>query len=62
MLERLATDAGAAAYAKRKTTVEPVFGNLRQPTQVVRWGMSIYAVETLGITLSQLETFDENMY
>ena len=29
MLERLATEAGAAAYAKRKTTVEPVFGNLK---------------------------------
>ncbi len=29
MLERLASKAGAAAYAKRKTTVEPVFGNLK---------------------------------
>jgi len=29
MLERLASDTGAAAYAKRKTTVEPVFGNLK---------------------------------
>ena len=29
MLERLATETGAAAYAKRKTTVEPVFGNLK---------------------------------
>jgi hypothetical protein len=29
MLERLAAEAGAAAYAKRKTTVEPVFGNLK---------------------------------
>ncbi len=29
MEERLASDTGAAAYAKRKTTVEPVFGNLK---------------------------------
>jgi transposase len=29
MLERLGGGAGAAAYAKRKTTVEPVFGNLK---------------------------------
>ncbi|MCJ7753591.1 MAG: transposase [Thermoanaerobaculales bacterium] len=29
MLERLATEAGAAAYAKRKIPVEPVFGNLK---------------------------------
>jgi hypothetical protein len=29
MEERLATDTGAAAYAKRKITVEPVFGNLK---------------------------------
>jgi transposase len=29
MLERLATETGAAAYAKRKTTVETVFGNLK---------------------------------
>ena len=29
MLERLATETGASAYAKRKTTVEPVFGNLK---------------------------------
>ena len=29
MLERLATETGAASYAKRKTTVEPVFGNLK---------------------------------
>ena len=29
MLERPATETGAAAYAKRKTTVEPVFGNLK---------------------------------
>jgi hypothetical protein len=29
MLERLDTETGAAAYAKRKTTVEPVFGNLK---------------------------------
>ncbi len=29
MQERLASDTGAAAYAKRKTTVEPVFGNLK---------------------------------
>lgn len=29
MLERLASETGAAAYAKRKTTVEPVFGNLK---------------------------------
>ena len=29
MLERLASKTGAAAYAKRKTTVEPVFGNLK---------------------------------
>ena len=27
--ERLASEAGAAAYAKRKITVEPVFGNLK---------------------------------
>jgi len=29
MVERLATDDGAAAYAKRKTTVETVFGNVK---------------------------------
>ena len=29
MKKRLGTEAGAAAYAKRKTTVEPVFGNLK---------------------------------
>jgi transposase len=29
MEERLATDTGAATYAKRKITVEPVFGNLK---------------------------------
>ncbi len=29
MVERLATEAGAAAYAKRKTTVETVFGNVK---------------------------------
>lgn len=29
MLRRLATDNGAAAYAKRKTTVETVFGNVK---------------------------------
>jgi transposase len=29
MQQRLATTTGAAAYAKRKTTVEPVFGNLK---------------------------------
>jgi hypothetical protein len=29
MEERLRTEAGATAYAKRKTTVEPVFGNLK---------------------------------
>jgi len=29
MVERLATDNGAAAYAKRKTTVETVFGNVK---------------------------------
>jgi hypothetical protein len=29
MEKRLGTEAGAAAYAKRKTTVEPVFGNLK---------------------------------
>ena len=29
MLERLASETGAVAYAKRKTTVEPVFGNLK---------------------------------
>lgn len=29
MEERLASENGAAAYAKRKTTVEPVFGNLK---------------------------------
>jgi len=29
MEERLASEAGAMAYAKRKTTVEPVFGNLK---------------------------------
>ncbi len=29
MLERLASELGAAAYAKRKITVEPVFGNLK---------------------------------
>ena len=29
MLERLETEEGAAAYAKRKVTVEPVFGNLK---------------------------------
>ena len=29
MVERLATEGGAAAYAKRKTTVETVFGNVK---------------------------------
>jgi len=29
MEQRLSSEAGAAAYAKRKTTVEPVFGNLK---------------------------------
>ncbi len=29
MLDRLASETGAAAYAKRKITVEPVFGNLK---------------------------------
>jgi transposase len=29
MVERLATERGAAAYAKRKTTVETVFGNIK---------------------------------
>jgi transposase len=29
MEQRLASDAGAAAYAKRKITVEPVFGNIK---------------------------------
>lgn len=29
MEERLRTEAGAGAYSKRKTTVEPVFGNLK---------------------------------
>lgn len=29
MKQRLATNSGAVAYAKRKTTVEPVFGNLK---------------------------------
>ena len=29
MVERLATEHGAAAYAKRKTTVETVFGNIK---------------------------------
>lgn len=29
MEQRLASETGAAAYAKRKTTVEPVFGNLK---------------------------------
>ena len=29
MVEQLATEAGAAAYAKRKTTVETVFGNVK---------------------------------
>jgi transposase len=29
MEERLSSEAGASAYAKRKTTVEPVFGNLK---------------------------------
>jgi hypothetical protein len=29
MVERLATETGAAAYAKRKTTVETVFGNIK---------------------------------
>lgn len=29
MEERLTSETGAAAYAKRKTTVEPVFGNLK---------------------------------
>ena len=31
MEERLATEAGAASYAKRKITVEPVFGNIKAP-------------------------------
>jgi hypothetical protein len=29
MVQRLTTDQGAAAYAKRKTTVETVFGNVK---------------------------------
>ena len=29
MIERLATDEGAAIYATRKTTVETVFGNIK---------------------------------
>jgi len=29
MIERLATDTGAAAYTKRKTTVETVFGSIK---------------------------------
>ena len=29
MEDRLATEAGAARYAKRKVTVEPVFGNIK---------------------------------
>jgi len=29
MIERLATEHGAAAYSKRKTTVETVFGNIK---------------------------------
>ena len=29
MVERLATDKGVAIYAKRKTTVETVFGNIK---------------------------------
>ena len=29
MVERLATEHGAAAYSKRKTTVETVFGNIK---------------------------------
>jgi hypothetical protein len=29
MVERLATEHGTAAYAKRKTTVETVFGNIK---------------------------------
>jgi hypothetical protein len=29
MLEQLETEEGAAAYAKRKVTVEPVYGNLK---------------------------------
>jgi hypothetical protein len=29
MLQRLETESGATAFAKRKTTVEPVFGNLK---------------------------------
>jgi hypothetical protein len=29
MVERLATEHGAAAHAKRKTTVETVFGNVK---------------------------------
>jgi transposase len=39
MLERLATKTGAAAYAKRKTTVEPVFGNLKANLGFRRFSM-----------------------
>ena len=39
MLERLATKAGTAAYAKRKTTVEPVFGNLKANLGFRRFSM-----------------------
>jgi transposase len=37
MQQRLATEEGAAAYAKRKTTVEPVFGNIKANLGVRRF-------------------------
>jgi transposase len=39
MVERLATDDGAAAYAKRKTTVETVFGNIKANLGFRRFSM-----------------------
>ena len=57
MVDRLATEHGAVAYAKRKTTVETVFGNVkanhgfrrfsRRGFEALRdevWGVVIYRV------------------
>src|SRR5665811_426554 len=39
MIERLATEHGAAAYSKRKTTVETVFGNIKANLGFRRFSM-----------------------
>lgn len=46
MEQRLASDAGAAAYAKRKTTVEPVFGNIKANMRFRRFSRRSMAAVT----------------